>query len=57
MDNKNNNKKTEHIVVRSLKSNNKNYRIHSTVISDQDFDDMIEELMNQELAYGDLNYY
>lgn len=56
MDN-NNNKKTEHIVVRSLKSNNKNYRIHSTVISDQDFDDMIEELMNQELAYGDLNYY
>lgn len=53
-DNKNNNRE---IVVQPLTSQNKKYRIHSVIISEEEFNDKIEELMNQELVYGDQNYY
>lgn len=33
------------------------YRIKSTSVLDEDFDSQLEKLMNQELVYGDSNYY
>lgn len=38
-------------------NNSKVYKIKSIVIQDDDFDDKLEELMNQQLIYGDINYY
>lgn len=41
------------------KTNNssKNYQIKSQVVEDDEFDKRLDELMNQELVYGDINYY
>ena len=35
----------------------KKYNIKSEVLDDDEFDQKLDELMNQELAYGDTNYY
>lgn len=38
-------------------NNNKKYNIKSEIIDDDQFDEKLEKLMNQELVYGDINYY
>lgn len=45
--------------VQTSDSNNKSktYKIKSIVLDDDDFDDKLEELMNQELVFGSTNYY
>jgi len=35
----------------------KKYNIKSEVVEDDEFNEKLEELMNQELCYGDINYY